>query len=111
MPRYLPILVAAMLPAAATADTALTITFDMQDVTTASYNCGDGGVLNVVYVSSETQGLALVPVNDDSRVFAQAVSGSGARYVSGQYEWLSKGGSALLIDTLEETTLLDCGPV
>ena len=99
----------ALVPATVLADAALTITFDLEDVTTARYTCGEDKPLAVVYVVSEAGNLALVSMDEgDARVFAQAVSGSGVRYVSGQHEWITKGGTGLLIDTLEDKTLLDC---
>ena len=99
----------ALVPATVSADAALTITFDLEDVTTAHYTCGEDKPLALVYVVSEAGNLALVSMDEgDARVFAEAVSGSGARYVSGQYEWITKGGTGLLINTLEDKTLLDC---
>ena len=96
----------ALVPATVLADAALTITFDLEDVTTARYTCGEDKPLAIVY---EAGNLALVSMDEgDARVFAEAVSGSGARYVSGQYEWITKGGTGLLINTLEDKTLLDC---
>lgn len=62
----------AFLAIAASADVSLTITIDMADVITARYYCGAGGPLAVVYVASEIDGLALVPVEGDTRVFAEA---------------------------------------
>jgi membrane-bound inhibitor of C-type lysozyme len=104
----------ALLPAAASADAALTLSFDLEDVITADYACDgdeeDERAIQVVYVAADEGGLALVPVDGERRIFAQAVSGSGARYVSGQYEWASKGATGLLTDTLEDETLLECGP-
>ena len=98
-----------LVPATVSADAALTITFDLEDVTTAHYTCGEDKPLALVYVVSEAGNLALVSMDEgDARVFAEAVSGSGARYVSGQYEWITKGGTGLLINTLEDKTLLDC---
>ena len=43
-------------------------------------------------------------------VHAAGISGSGARYVSGPYEWIIKGEAGQLIDTLEDRTVFDCGP-
>ncbi|WP_165455812.1 MliC family protein [Paracoccus subflavus] len=100
----------AFMPAIAFANASLTIAFDMDDVITARYDCGGNMPLAVVYVASDTDALALVPVEGGPRVFAQVVSGSGARYVSGPYEWIIKGEAGQLIDTLEDRTVFDCGP-
>lgn len=100
----------ALVPAAAAAEASVTITFDIEDVITSRYSCGKDEPFTVVYVAADTDVLALVPIDGVIRVFAQAVSGSGARYVSGQYEWITKGESGTLTDTLKGETVLDCGP-
>ena len=67
------------------ADISLSLDLDLEDaeVMTLSYECGDGEPFPVHYLNSDTDGLALVPVDDDHRVFANVVAASGARYVAG----------------------------
>ena len=92
------------------AGVSLSVDVDLEDATTQTltYDCGEGDPLTVHYVNSDTQSLALVPVDEDYRVFVNVVSGSGARYVSGQHEWWTKGDDATLSDTLEDKTLSEC---
>jgi membrane-bound inhibitor of C-type lysozyme len=65
--------------------------------TTAHYDCG-GNAVEVEYINVEPDHLAIVPVEGRKRVFALVLSGSGARYASGQYIWWSKGKEAWLYD-------------
>lgn len=93
------------------ADAELSLSFDMEDVTVLRHLCGDGDPLAVVYVNSDEESLALVPVDDDTRVFASTVSGSGAIYVSGALEWATQGDTATLRDTLRDETLIECASI
>lgn len=97
---------------AALADMSLAISIDLDEATlqTLHYDCGSGGRLAVHYINSETDALALVPVDDDERVFVNVVSGSGARYVSGEYEWWTKGEDATLRNTVTDQQVMECGP-
>ncbi|WP_323034491.1 MliC family protein [Pararhodobacter sp.] len=94
----------------ATADTSLAITIELDDayLNTTTYQCGAKGTVQVHYATSETDSLALVPVDDDTRVFVGVISASGARYVAGQYEWWSTGEGATLKNLMTEETVLDC---
>ena len=62
-----------------------------------TYDCG-GTALAVTYVNAEPNLLAIVPVEGRSTLFASVISGSGARYAGGRYEWWSKGDEATLRD-------------
>lgn len=106
----LSIAILALTSSAALADASLAITLELDDayVSTVSYQCGAEGALQVHYISSDTNDLALVPVDDDTRVFAGVISASGARYVAGQYEWWSAQQGATLRNLLTDETLLDC---
>jgi membrane-bound inhibitor of C-type lysozyme len=68
--------------------------------TTAHYDCG-GNAVEVEYINVEPDHLAIVPVEGRKRVFALVLSGSGARYASGQYIWWSKGKEASLYDEMK----------
>ena len=67
--------------------------------TTASYDCA-GKAFEVEYINVEPDHLAIVPVDGEPRIFAMVISGSGARYASGQYIWWSKGTEAWLYDQM-----------
>jgi membrane-bound inhibitor of C-type lysozyme len=47
----------------------------------------------VEYINGAGNSLAIVPVHEMSLVFANVVSGSGARYAAGQYIWWDAAGS------------------
>lgn len=66
--------------------------------TNALYQCEDGSALTVQYINAQPNFLAIVPVDGDNHVFATTLSGSGARYVSGPYEWWTSGDDATLSD-------------
>lgn len=50
------------------------------------------GVFSVEYINGVGNSLAVVPVGGNSLVFANVVSGSGARYAAGAYIWWDAGG-------------------
>lgn len=66
------------------------------------YNCDDEQALNVQYINAAPNFLAIVPVEGQSLVFVSAISASGARYVSGPYEWWSHQGEATLRDLMQD---------
>ena len=100
----------AIASSAAMADTSLSINIELDDavLTTATYDCGTEEALQVQYIVSEGDILALVPVDGDARVFVNVVAGSGSRYVAGQYEWWSKGQDATLRDLIDDRIVLEC---
>ncbi|WP_255532641.1 MliC family protein [Paracoccus sp. IB05] len=67
-----------------------------------------GAPFTAQYVNAGANTLAILPIDGETRSFANVVSGSGARYASGQYIWLSKGANATLENELEEGSLKDC---
>lgn len=67
-----------------------------------TYQCDDEQVLGVHYVNAAPNFLAIVPVAGQDLVFATTVSASGARYVSGPYEWWSHQGEATLRDVMQD---------
>lgn len=95
---------------AAMADTSLSLNIELDEANlhTSTYDCGARGTVQVHYITSEDDTLALVPVDDDERVFVGVVAASGTRYVAGQYEWWSKGQSATLRDVIADNVLLEC---
>lgn len=72
------------------------------------YSCTDGETLQVSYVNAGENRLAILPVDGVERVFVNVVSGSGARYVAGEYEWWSKGDNASLTDQLGDGDTQEC---
>lgn len=84
--------------------TELTLSIDVDgpvEVHSARYDCGAVGAVTVTYVSAEPTHLAVVPVDGVDQVFSVAMSGSGARYVSGRYEWWIHQGEATLRDQMQ----------
>lgn len=73
-------------------------------LTSTDYTCDKGGPMQVRYINSSHNNLAIVPVDGVERIFVNVMSGSGARYVSGQFEWWTKGNSATLRDEMANTS-------
>ena len=54
------------------------------------------GTVRREYLNSDPNFLAIVPVGGSKLVFVNVLSGSGARYVAGSFEWFTKGSDATL---------------
>lgn len=67
---------------------------------TVIYQCDNGEGFRVQYVNAAPNFLAIVPVEGETHIFATTISASGARYVSGPYEWWTKGDEATLRDLM-----------
>lgn len=65
---------------------------------TAHYQCADMGSLKIEYLTAGAIKLALMKLDGQAQVFAQVLSGSGARYASGPYMWWIKGAEGTLQD-------------
>jgi membrane-bound inhibitor of C-type lysozyme len=50
----------------------------------------------VEYINGAGNSLAVVPIHGNSLIFANVISGSGARYAAGQYIWWEAGGAVTL---------------
>ncbi|MEO7222785.1 MAG: MliC family protein [Devosia sp.] len=86
----------------------INLTGDVQ-IITAVYGCGEGTEpLTVKYINAAPNFFAIVPIEGSDVVFVNVISGSGAKYVSGQYEWWNKGTDVTLHDVTEG---LDAAPV
>ncbi|MBF0678896.1 MAG: MliC family protein [Devosia sp.] len=70
--------------------------------TNETYQCSNGDVLTVQYINAAPNFLAIVPIEGEHHVFATTISGSGARYVSGPYEWWSHQGEGTLRDLMQD---------
>lgn len=93
----------ALMSAPALAEVSLTLPIDAESgVISASYTCGEGQPFVVQYINTADNQLALIPVDGTERIFVNVVSASGARYVSAQYEWWSKGDDATLRNVIED---------
>ncbi len=70
---------------------------------TVTYDCAAGGRLKVVYINSDPNFLAILPVKGEPQdlVFASVLSGSGARYAAGKYIWWNKGNNGNLFDSTQ----------
>jgi len=89
----------------------VTITLDLHppiDVQPADYDCGDAGTLSATYVNADLNTLVVLELEDSTMVLTSALSGSGARYTSGIYEWWVKGDDATMRD---QTAAEDADPI
>jgi membrane-bound inhibitor of C-type lysozyme len=50
------------------------------------------GVFSVEYINGAGNSLAIVPVSGNSMIFANVISGSGARYAAGEFIWWDAAG-------------------
>ena len=105
---------AAAAPVLPTVTATLTLTLDAtSDIErrTIIYQCDNGEGFRVQYVNAAPNFLAIVPVEGETHIFATTISASGARYVSGPYEWWNDGDEATLRDlrsTEDEPPLATC---
>lgn len=65
---------------------------------TVVYQCDNGEGFRVQYINAAPNFLAILPIDGETHLFATALSASGARYVSGPYEWWSDRDEATLRD-------------
>lgn len=76
-----------------------------------TYQCdGQDEPWTVSYINAHPNFLALVPVEGETRVFVNVISGSGARYASGEYIWWSRGNDASFYNEMSDTDepLFEC---
>ncbi|MGC2162121.1 MAG: MliC family protein [Silvibacterium sp.] len=68
------------------------------------------GTFSVEYVNGAGNSLAIVPLNGKSLIFANVVSGSGARYAAQQYIWWDAAGrsTSLSSDSLAGKMRSEC---
>jgi membrane-bound inhibitor of C-type lysozyme len=65
------------------------------------YQCeGQEDLLDVSYLNAEPNYLALLDIDGEKRIFVSAITGSGARYTSGEFTWSTKGAEGSLQDEL-----------
>lgn len=69
--------------------TSITLGTGPADTSTVHYDCGQAGTRDVTYVNAPPNALALLAVEDGTRLFTTTISASGARYISSR----SNGGA------------------
>ncbi|ODT69608.1 MAG: hypothetical protein ABS75_16130 [Pelagibacterium sp. SCN 63-23] len=91
--------------AQATTGANLTLTLESAgdiERTVVTYQCEDEQALTVQYINAAPNFLAILPVDGVNHVFATTIAASGARYVSGPYEWWSHQGEGTLRDMMQD---------
>lgn len=78
------------------------------EIKTVAYTCEGHDPITVQYVNAAPNFLAVLPIEGRQTVFVNVLTASGAKYVSGQYEWWNKGTDVTLHDVTEG---LDAAPV
>ncbi|ODT69990.1 MAG: hypothetical protein ABS75_14215 [Pelagibacterium sp. SCN 63-23] len=92
-------------PAPTTASSAIVLTLESAgdiERKVVTYQCDNAESLAVHYLNAAPNFLAILPVDGASHVFVTTVSGSGARYVAGPFEWWTKGEEATLRDLMQD---------
>lgn len=84
----------------------------------ASFECGADGValglpagpFTVEYLNAGENHLAVIPIHGQALVFANVISGSGARYAAGRYIWWDAGarGVTLYADSADGHPRAEC---
>jgi Heat shock protein len=72
------------------------------DRQTARYECEGGRVVQAEYINAGEVSLALLTIEGKVILTANVISGSGARYAGGIYEWWTKGNEATFTDLTVE---------
>jgi membrane-bound inhibitor of C-type lysozyme len=96
----LPLLLALPVPAGAV-ETTLQLVLELPgnaERNVVHYECDGLEPFAVDYVNASPTFLAIVPIEGERLLFANVIAASGARYVSGQYEWWTRGSEATLTD-------------
>lgn len=78
------------------------------EVRAIRYSCADGTELNVQYINSRANSLAVMRLAGQDLIFVNVVSGSGARYVSGAREWWTKGAEGSLRSETSDADPVTC---
>lgn len=105
----IPLLAAFSLPALAGVNVSLPLEPDAEmTILSMEYQCDPDETYAVQYVNAGGNSLALVPIDGKERIFVNVIAASGARYVSGEYEWWTKGSSATLTNLSDPDNPRDC---
>lgn len=65
---------------------------------TVQYQCEGIDPISVDFINASPNFIALVPIGPQKLVFVSVMSASGVKYVSGQFEFWTKGSEATLTD-------------
>ena len=95
-------------PGAATSTQVLIALSGDAERKTVAYECEGVTPFKVEYINAGQNFLAVVPVDGFNVAFVNVLAASGARYVSGQYEWWTKGSDATFIDVTDESASVTC---
>ena len=102
-------IVALASPALADADVTLGLDITGNaEIKTVQYTCKNHDPVTMQYINAAPNFLAVLPLDGHRLVFSSALTASGTKYVSGQYELYSKGPQITLQDVTEG---LDAAPV
>jgi membrane-bound inhibitor of C-type lysozyme len=71
------------------------------DVRTVRYQCDGDKPLTVRYFNSPDNQAAILRLEGKPVLVVSVISGSGARYVGGRYEWWAKGDEGTLRDLMQ----------
>ncbi|WP_295047783.1 MliC family protein [uncultured Paracoccus sp.] len=99
---------AAALAGPVRAQTTLSLPLDGATLENLTYFCDKGAMVEVRYLNAGPNSLALLPLDGEQRIFVNVIAASGARYVSGEYEWWTKGRSATLTNAMNEAETQSC---
>ncbi|GHG17041.1 MULTISPECIES: MliC family protein [Paracoccus] len=102
------ILACAALAGPGQAQTTLTLPLGGATLAEVTYLCDRGALIEVDYLNAGDNRLALLPIEGEQRIFVNVLAASGARYVSGEYEWWSKGRSATLTNAMDPAASQSC---
>ena len=100
--------VAAALAGPVRAQTTLSLPLDGATLENLTYFCDGGALVEVRYLNAGPNSLALLPLDGEQRIFVSVIAASGVRYVSGEYEWWTKGRNATLTNAMDETKTRSC---
>lgn len=65
---------------------------------TVHYRCDEGKSLTARYFNSADNQIAILRLDGRPLLFASVLTGSGARYAAGPYQWITKGDEGRLED-------------
>lgn len=66
------------------------------------YQCEGLEPFKVDFVNAKPNFIAIVPIGPEKLVFVNVMAASGAKYVSGQYEFWTKGSDATFTDLMAD---------
>lgn len=97
--------------AEASFDTRYEFSFEFEDpenVSSVEYQCDDGREFSVDYVNATPNVFAVMHIENQILIFVNVLSASGAKYVTGEYIWWTKGDEATLENLTQEGEVVTC---